>query len=97
VKKEIIKNITHFVKIKEFYVFVQDIQSNGESIQFDLKKDYELFTEFNLRYREIISILNRYSHKEVILFDFFPDKKLSNGEKSLLDLFASLYYYVIEN
>ncbi|MBL1220411.1 hypothetical protein JET18_06150 [Chryseobacterium sp. L7] len=98
VKRGIIKNVEDFTKIKEFYSFMTALYKEGESISFDFEKEYKVFSDFNNFYKEIITILSRYNRgNEAILFDFSPDKKLSNGEKVLLDLFSSFYSYVIEN
>ncbi|KMQ61834.1 hypothetical protein ACM40_05760 [Chryseobacterium sp. BLS98] len=98
VKRGIIKNVEDFTKIKKFYSFMTALYTEGESISFDFEKEYKTFSDFNELYKEIITILSRYNRgNEAVLFDFSPDKKLSNGEKVLLDLFSSFYSYVIEN
>lgn len=98
VKRGIIKNVKDFTKLKEFYSFTTSLYKEGESISFDLAREFEAFSYFNNFYKEIITILSRYNRRnEAVLFDFSPDKKLSNGEKVLLDLFSSFYSYVIEN
>lgn len=98
VKRGIIKNVEDFTRIKEFYSFMTALCKEGESISFDLVREFEAFTYFDNFYKEIITTLSRYNRgNEVVLFDFSPDKKLSNGEKVLLDMFSSFYSYVVEN
>lgn len=98
VKRGIINNVEDFTRIKEFYSFMTTLCNEGESISFDLLREFGAFTDFNNFYKEIITTLNRYNRgNEAVLFDFSPDKKLSNGEKVLIDMFSSFYSYVIEN
>lgn len=94
VKKEIIQNIEDFAKIREFYLFIKEQYSDGSSLFFNLTINLESFTAFNLKYTEIITILSKYSRKEAILFDFIPDRRLSNGEKSLLNPLPTTYSFM---
>ncbi|MDN5578241.1 MAG: hypothetical protein L0G11_02690, partial [Chryseobacterium sp.] len=94
VKKEIIQNIEDFAKIREFYLFIKEQYSDGSSLFFNLTTNLESFTAFNLKYTEIITILSKYSRKEAILFDFIPDRRLSNGEKSLLNPLPTTYSFM---
>ncbi len=62
-------------------------------------QDYQsklLFDELIYNYKYILKIFPK-SPIYISLFDFSPNKKLSTGEKALLDFYSSLYNYIDTN
>ena len=100
VKSRMIKSCETFHDVMKFYDYIVELTKNpslftGNVIVFNIKdKDQVLlYEEFNLKYKYILKVFGNVP-TNVSLFDFLPDKKLSTGEKSILDLYSSIYHYI---
>lgn len=104
IKKGMISCIKSFKAVNEFHKFIGGFNLEGRIRTLDQKE----FVEFNINdEEEIIKLIKEYEklistfketiqHSNFRILNFYPDKKLSTGEKSLLDFFSSLYYFTID-
>ncbi|WP_128330112.1 AAA family ATPase [Apibacter sp. HY039] len=84
-------------KSKELYDFIKDNFTILENnlIRIDVKGDLEKYNQFFQMYKELIqSFRNTGLVIDFSLFEFVPNKKLSTGEKAILDFYSSLYSYI---
>lgn len=95
--------IVGFYEVKEFYNYLVHlinsgmISSTSSGIEFNLQtNEVNLFYEFIHRYKSMLSSIPQ-SPSSIALFDFIPNKKLSTGEKAILDFYASLHDYIERN
>lgn len=103
IKKRMIKCIYAFKAVNDFYLFMRNFNIGGR-IRDENKK---VFVEFKVNeYEKILKIIKEYEkltssfkgtiqHNNFRILNFYPDKKFSTGEKSLLDFFSSLNYFSI--
>lgn len=103
VRQRMITDVTKFHHINEFYNFILNIIENQSLIfeegviVFDIKKhDITIFNELVLRYKTLLEHF-RDIPTSVSIIELIPDKKLSTGEKAILDFFASLNNYIEKN
>jgi hypothetical protein len=104
IKKRMIRCIKSFKAVNEFHKFIGGFNIEGRIKTLNKKE----FVEFNINDEEgIIKLVREYEklisafketiqHSNFRILNFYPDKKLSTGEKSLLDFFSYLYYFTIE-
>lgn len=103
IKKRMIRCINAFRAVYDFYKFIRNFNLHGR-----IKKDHQkVFVEFKVEefemilklikeYEKLISIFKEtIQHDNFRILNFYPDKKFSTGEKSLLDFFSSLYYFTL--
>lgn len=97
------RSIRLFDSIKTFYSLLSSItdkngiELNSGSIAINLKKvDYDEFKRVIQLYKRVIQELNSNSVIDAQLIEFRPNKRLSFGEKSLINLFSSLYEFTIK-
>jgi|APLak6261698768_1056241.scaffolds.fasta_scaffold00622_4 hypothetical protein len=97
------KYIHSFYEVNEFYQYLihlinsRKIYSTNGSIEFNFQtSEVNLFYGFVNRYKSLLSTLPQ-SPSSIALFDFIPNKKLSTGEKAILDFNASLLNYIENN
>lgn len=104
IKARMINCIKSFKAVNEFHKFVGNFDLDSR-----LKIENEkVFVEFKIEeqpkilviikeYEKLISVFKEtIQHSNFRILNFYPDKKLSTGEKSLLDFFSSLYYFTID-
>ena len=104
IKEKMIRYTKSFNAISDFYRYI--VQSmklglnkeNKGSLLFNINnhEDKIMFDEFIYKYKFILKEFPK-CPVEISLFDFSPDKKLSTGEKAILDLYSSLYDYIEKN
>lgn len=104
IKKRMIRCIKSFKAVNEFHKFIGVFNIEGRIKILDKKE----FVEFNINEeKDIIKLIKEYEklistfketiqHSNFRILNFYSDKKLSTGEKSLLDFFSSLYYFTID-
>lgn len=97
------RTITLFDSIKKLYFLLESIidkrgfSLNQGSIHIKLKEvDFDVFKKIIQLYKIVIQALNSNSVIDAQLIEFRPDKRLSFGEKSLINLFSSLYEFTIK-
>ena len=102
VKSSIKKAIKLFSAIQVFYsqieVFVRQrgVSLAGGVVDINLKKvDFKDFKKIIQAYKKVVIEFNSNSLISAQIIEFKPDKKLSYGEKSLLNLFSSLNEFTI--
>ncbi|WP_053977211.1 ATP-binding protein [Mangrovimonas xylaniphaga] len=102
-KDRAIRAVRLFDGIQKFYDELQKIknkpgfQLNSGSITVNLKEaDFKVFKNLISRYKTVIEEFNINSMINAQLIEFRPDKRLSFGEKSLIDLFSSIYEFTIK-
>lgn len=74
------------------------VRLNDGDLIFNIN-DYEsklLFDELIFNYKNILTIFPK-CPINISLLDFSPNKKLSTGEKAILDFYSSLYHYIDTN
>lgn len=97
------RNIELFDGIQELYLGLEKLQSepgvtiNNGILTLNLSDiDYDNFKLIIRRYRAILTQLHSNSViGRVQLLEFFPNKRLSFGEKSLLSFFSSVYEFTL--
>jgi len=104
IKESMIRCINAFKAVNEFYKFIRNFNFEGrikyengkEFVEFSVK-DYDEIKQFIDEYQTLISKFKEtIQHSNFRLLNFYPDKKLSTGEKSLIDFFSSLNYFTID-
>lgn len=101
IKDKMIKYIESFELIHKFYEkLIQFTTSNvmelndGSLIFYIKNRESKLlFDELINNYKFILTVFPKCPIK-ISLFDFFPNKKLSTGEKAILDFYSSLYNHI---
>ncbi|MFV8327926.1 hypothetical protein [Flavobacterium sp. ZS1P14] len=100
IKNRMITHCESFKEILNYYQYILDLTQQSflfknNTLIFNVKdtKQVILFNEFVFKYKYILNSLGNIP-TSISLFDFFPDKKLSTGEKSILDLYSSIYNYI---
>ncbi|WP_298898208.1 hypothetical protein [uncultured Psychroserpens sp.] len=89
-------SIKNFYSILNSIVDKQGVRLGEGSINVDLKVvDFEEFKRVIRLYKKVIQELNINSVIDAQLIEFRPNKRLSFGEKSLINLFSSLYEFTI--
>lgn len=104
IKSRMISDIEGFAAIFQFYTKVKKMSKNkkvtfnGESLFYDIKKNEVkiLFDELMYSYKYVLKSFPQ-SPVSKSLLDFMPNKKLSTGEKAILDFYSSLYTYIDTN
>ncbi|WP_394773211.1 AAA family ATPase [Flavobacterium sp.] len=103
VRNRMKKHINNFYEIKKFYNYVfelfttQKISVTEKGLFFYLQKNgIGIFEELISRYK---LVLNSFPNVpiSISILDFKPNKKLSTGEKAILDFYASIFEYVSKN
>jgi len=88
--------------IKSFYNLytvlcsVFDVKGFEGYIELDIKKDLVVFETIMKEYETVIQFSNSIP-VEFSMLNFLPNKMLSNGEKSLIDLYSSIFTYLKDN
>lgn len=88
--------------IKSFYNLytvicsVFDVRGFEDYIELDIKKDLVVFETIMKEYETVIQLSNSIP-VEFSMLNFLPNKILSNGEKSLIDLYSSIFTYLKDN
>jgi len=97
------RTITLFDSIKKLYLLLESIINkrgfslNQGCISVKLKEvDFDIFKRVIQLYKRVIQALNSNSVIDAQLIEFRPNKRLSFGEKSLINLFSSLYEFTIK-
>ena len=97
------KHINNFYLIKKFYNDIlqlfasQKISTTEKGLLFNLQKNESgIFNDLISGYK---SLLNSFPNVpiSISILDFKPTKKLSTGEKAILDFYASIFEYVNKN
>ncbi len=104
IKIRIIRCINAFTAVNDFYKFIREFNLNGrikkenEKVFVEFKvNDFNLIIQLIREYEKLITVFKEtIQHDNFRILNFFPDKKFSTGEKSLLDFFSSLYYFTID-
>ncbi|MFN1215613.1 AAA family ATPase [Chryseobacterium kwangjuense] len=104
IKSRMISDIEGFAAIFQFYTKIKKISKNkkvtfnGESLFYDIKKNEVkiLFDELMYSYKYVLKSFPQ-SPVSKSLLDFMPNKKLSTGEKAILDFYSSMYTYIDTN
>jgi len=101
-KEKAKRTILLFSSIKSFYLSICDLKKKeGFNIQegnlkVNLKQiDFEEFKLLINNYKNLVVNFNSNSIISAQILEFKPDKKLSFGEKSILNLFSSLYEFTL--
>lgn len=105
IKGRMINCIMAFKAVNDFYKFIRGFNTQGR-----LKDENgKVFVEFKVNeYDKILNLIKQYKilistfkqtiqHDNFRILNFYPNKKFSTGEKSLLDFFSSLSYFTIDN
>lgn len=97
------KHLESFNEVKEFYRFLVRLFNSKKvsvlksGLVFNLKNsEVNLFNELIEKYKSLLSVLPN-TQTDISILDFTPNKKLSTGEKAILDFYASLFKYVENN
>lgn len=101
IKERMISDAQGFRDIYSFYSTLEqfckneNISFNGESLVYNIKNDETklLFDELIYAYKYVLKSFPK-SPIPKSLLEFSPYKKLSTGEKAILDFYASLYNYI---
>lgn len=104
VKERMIRYLDSFVEIYNFYDKIikithsQLLTFKDENLIFNFKNTESklLFDELILSYKYILKSFQN-CPIDIVLFNFNPNKKLSTGEKAILDFYSSLYFYIDVN
>lgn len=82
----------------EFFCKNQNVQFDGGALIFNIKNDESklLFDELIYSYKNVLKSFPK-SPVSKSLIEFSPYKKLSTGEKAILDFYASIYNYIDVN
>lgn len=104
IKSRMIADVEGFAAIYQFYIKIKqfsenkNITFNGESLFYDIKKNEAkiLFDELMYSYKYLLKSFPQ-SPLAKSLLDFMPNKKLSTGEKAILDFYSSIYTYIDNN
>ena len=104
IKKRMIYDAIGFGEIYIFYNKLKEFCKNeniiydGEILEFNIKNHEEklLFDELIYAYKYFLKSFPKSTINKSLL-EFSPLKKLSTGEKAILDFFASLYNYIDTN
>ncbi|WP_299836033.1 AAA family ATPase [uncultured Tenacibaculum sp.] len=96
--KLILLDINKISIINKFYITLQEYikkyNSEDGRIVLDIENgDINAFDTLITNYKKVISYLPKLT-KYVQILEFFPNKKLSTGEKAILDFHSSLYNYI---
>jgi len=94
------RDIERFSLTMDFYNYLLnlinngDLLSNGGVLEFNIKEgNIRLYFELIGRYKELLNLF-QFLPVTVSILEFLPNKKLSTGEKSLIDFYASLNDYI---
>lgn len=83
-----------FMSVFQFWSLLKEreenIDSGNFSIQFSIENK-EYFNTLMIHYRDVVLFLKAPSISKSDILNIKPAKKLSSGEKSILDFFSSLY------
>ena len=99
IRQRMIKDVNRITYIVEFYQYLKNLfdekilVKKNKNIIFDVKGDITVYESFFNKYKVLLEYYDHIPRKVTIL-NFVPDKKLSTGEKSLIDFYASLYNYI---
>lgn len=101
IKERMISDAIGFGEIYNFYNKLEEfcknekIIYNGEILEFNIKNHEEklLFDELIYAYKYFLKSFPKSTINKSLL-EFSPLKKLSTGEKAILDFYASLYNYI---
>lgn len=101
VKERMIADVQGFGDIYSFYVKLNkfcendSIQFQEDGLIFDIKNAETkiLFDELIFSYKYVLKSFPK-SPTTISLFEFIPNKKLSTGEKAILDFYSSVYNYI---
>lgn len=101
VKKRMIADVQGFGDIYNFYVKLNEFCKNNnihfqeDGLIFNIKNAEAkiLFDELILSYKYVLKSFPK-SPTKISLFEFIPNKKLSTGEKAILDFYSSVYNYI---
>lgn len=104
IKARMINCIKSFKAVNEFHKFVGNFDLDSR-LKIENKK---VFVEFKIEeqskilvlikeYEKLISVFKEtIHHSNFRILNFYPSKKFSTGEKSLLDFFSNLYYFTLD-
>lgn len=101
VKERMLRHLDSFLEIYNFYEKLTQI-TNSQSLTIENGnvlfniRDREsklLFDELILRYKYVLKSFPN-CPIDIVLFNFNPNRKLSTGEKAILDFYSSLYFYI---
>lgn len=101
-KERMKRDVGMFWVVKDFYVYMKSLINNKilpvekGSLVFNIERnDISIYTEIVRKYKEVKESFKFLPVKTSII-QFKPNKKLSSGEKSLIDFYASLNTYIDE-
>lgn len=96
-------DVISFYAILEFYDFIVEfcqsskISTNKEGLVFNLQNnEVDIFNNLIENYKSLLDSIPN-SPMDISIFDFSPNKKLSTGEKALIDFYASIFSYIEKN
>lgn len=101
IKKRMISHVQSFGDIYRFYCKLTEFCNNENVIfdqaglVFDIKNNETklLFDQLIFDYKYVLESFPK-SPVTISLLDFIPNKKLSTGEKAILDFYSSIYDYI---
>lgn len=101
IKQRMISDVQGFGDIYTFYVKLNEfckndsIQFHEDALIFNIKNNETklLFDELIFSYKYVLKSFPK-SPVTISLLDFIPNKKLSTGEKAILDFYSSIYSYI---
>lgn len=100
VKSRMKRDVEMFFLVKDFYdhlfQLISDSQLNVKkgSLIFDIEKnDISVYNTIVDKYKGVISSL-KHLPVSISILEFIPNKKLSSGEKSLIDFYSSINNYI---
>lgn len=101
VKERMIADVQGFGDIYSFYVKLNEFCKNDsihfqeDGLIFNIKNTETkiLFDELIFSYKYVLKSFPK-SPTTISLFEFIPNKKLSTGEKAILDFYSSVYNYI---
>lgn len=104
IKKRMIAYAEGFGAIYQFYCKLEKFCNNEniifdqESLSYNIKENETklLFDELIFSYKYVLKSFPK-SPVTTSLLEFIPNKKLSTGEKAILDFYSSLYSYIDTN
>jgi energy-coupling factor transporter ATP-binding protein EcfA2 len=99
IRQRMIKDVNRIYYIYVFYNYLiklfeeSVLKEEDGDVTFNVKGDITVYEVFFQKYKTLLDFYNHIPRKVSIL-SFVPNKKLSTGEKSLIDFYASLYNYI---
>tara|TARA_R110002020_G_scaffold35530_1_gene107102 strand:+ start:379 stop:2592 length:2214 start_codon:yes stop_codon:yes gene_type:complete len=103
IRKRMTHDVGMFYEIITFYdqvkLLIRDekLLLQGGNLIFNLKnQSVDIIQKFISQYKKLIESFDNIP-AQISILEFRPDRMLSTGEKSLIDLFASLNSYIDEN